>query len=274
LCLGLERAFPSRWDCEICCWPHREAKRRNREGEEPLQRHGIVLRREVVSVVIPESFPSELTTSQLFEEHYNSVTHRKCMMLLLSECHPDKFRHSFTSLLDPCVDSLRSKSHQETISRQLYLYLKKGQTGEGTQCLVSALKLLHKYTKIQATLSLVSCKQLCISLARTEPFEACPSFFNEEAVRLFLQNREQEWKRHKQAVLAGGNTYLIVSLVQSFLPEFTKPDWLTHTLRTPATRSSKRRRLEIADALPPWEPRPAAMLHQNNQGDNTDTSGS
>jgi hypothetical protein len=200
--------------------------------------------REETRLFIPES-PNALSHTELFELHYQSATHRRCVdFLVRCKSHSLSIKTRFSDFLDPLIENLISQVDRDLISRQMYLYLRNG----AAQPLASALTMLHSSMKreIQSLLTLACCKQLCVSLARVKPFDSPAAFSNEEEMRLFLCRRQDTWKQHKSAVLAGGQVGLIVSLVLPFLPEFVPTEFSDHLTEA---RPSKRPRTQETSSV-------------------------
>jgi hypothetical protein len=235
-CFGLEETHGSQWTCKICETAAFVVNKRNaRPGETPVP----VIHEEDTQLVIPESRTPARSNEDLFECHYQSPTHRRCVDILLkAPKHGSDWRSKAPDFLDPFIENLTSHADRAYIGEQMYWYLKQGHG----RFLASALTMLHgsMQQEIRSLLTLMCCKQLSISLARMDPFDSPTAFVNEEEIRSFPSRRQDAWKQHKTAVLAGGDVGLIVSLVLSFLPEFVPTEF---PVGLDDTRQSKRPRV-------------------------------
>jgi hypothetical protein len=222
LCLGLERNSESVWECMICGWVENGVESANKDrARENLPEIPTIV--EYAHRFVRKVRPSNQLA--LFESHYQSETHRRCVNAFLSANHPESMREKLARLLDPYAAQLATSSQRERVHSQLYLYVMKGSNIEATQCLISALSRLQACMKqdLVVPLALAVCKHLSLSLARKEKLEACPTFVDEDEMRSFLRGREDAWKRYKLSVLESGQVELIVSMVLPFVPEFTGP---------------------------------------------------
>jgi hypothetical protein len=242
LCMGLEQESPCKWQCEICSRIATAVDKQNAirsRWQPPIDR-------EHTRVDIPEPQPTADSLSERLESHYQSLTHKRCVVLLLGVefGHADDVRNKVADWLDPLVDSLTVCDDRDKISRQMYLYVRSGQNNvKSGEYLASALTLLHKsmQLEIRTALALASCKQLAIALARAEPLDSPTAFASEDDIRSFLLGRQDAWKRHKATVREGGRVNLIVLLVLPFLPEFVKPGF---AIASDSHQNAKRRRVQ------------------------------
>jgi importin subunit alpha-6/7 len=231
LCIGLEKQSPSVWECLIC-------KRISKSSEEERRRVGVrifdpVLQEDCVVKVGESSWASPPLLATL-ETHYQSNTHRRCVeafLLLGDQC--DEVRYKVTFWLEPFIACLPNSEQRGEIQELARKYRNRG--ADSTVCFANALIMLQTHMKREIEESIQ--ERFRVLIAKIEP----AVFLNEDEAKILLKDSQS---------FEGDHLNLVVSLVQEYLPEFSRPAFTAPTAKSLAERhfSALAKRIMITTA--------------------------
>jgi hypothetical protein len=115
---------------------------------------------------VHDADPSSPELSELFEAHFQSKTHRRCVDVFLLLPHNLELRREVSSWLDPLIKDLRPTRQCDEIADLVSQYTDSGYSVAYTQFLCKALLMLQAYMK--AELRALMVKKLSIEFAMTE----------------------------------------------------------------------------------------------------------
>jgi importin subunit alpha-6/7 len=216
LCLGLEKQSPSAWECLIC-------KRISKSSEEERRRVGVFIFDPVLQddcvVEVDESSGASPPFFTMFESHYQSNTHRRCVeaFLLLDQC--DEVRYKVTFWLEPFIACLACIERRGKIQELARKYRNRG--SDSTVCFANALIMLQTHMKREIEASIY--ERFRVVMAKIEP----AAFLNEDEAKILLSDRQS---------YEGDHLNLAVSLVLQYLPEFARPAFTAPTAKSIAER--------------------------------------
>jgi importin subunit alpha-6/7 len=209
LCLGLRQCCRV-WECRICDTV-------SSASEEDLDRVGIVLFDEIDPddcCVDDGSSASSSALSDLFEEHYQSETHRKCVEVFLLLPHSSGLRLEVASWLDPFVEALPRLEQRDEIQKILCQYAHSGSSVAFTPFLVKAVITLQAYLKAEIKVALQ--QQIFAALTHGDAVDSSSAFLCSES--------SQPIQDHSG--FQGDPVNLVASLVLQFLPDVSGPPFV------------------------------------------------
>jgi hypothetical protein len=167
---------------------------------------------ERVDCTVREADPPSLEVSELFEAHYQSKTHRRCVNVFLLLPHNRELRQEVSKWLNLSIKELPPAPQCDEIVALLSQYTRSGYSVVFTQFLCKALLMLQ--TCMKAELRVLLVKKLAIESAK---------IFGEEKSDVLLPSHTE---------FKGGLVSLTASLVLKFRPEFTEPSFEIPTAST------------------------------------------
>jgi importin subunit alpha-6/7 len=207
LYLGLQQRCRV-WECRICDTVSSASK-------EDLSCVGVILFDKIdpkdCRCVLEESPESSSALSDLFEEHYQSETHRKCVEVFLLLPHSSELRLEVANWLVPFFEVLPRVEQQDEIQMILYQYAHSGSSPAFNSFLANAVITLQAYLKAEIKGAL----QQHIA-ALTYPADSSLAFLCSDSSEPIQGHTEFQ----------GDPVNLVASLVLLYLPDFSGPPFV------------------------------------------------
>jgi importin subunit alpha-6/7 len=205
LYLGLEQKSPPIWECRIC------STVRSTPAEE-LGRQGVLFCQNIRKEDCLVEAPLASEQSKVFEAHYQSENHQRCVQAFLVIGHDDELRGITSRWLGPFVEQIPTKKASKDVSRKLYLYDKCGNTARATEYFAKALLLMHKERKLAIQASM---------------YEQLQRLF----VRASLIDSTPRHRTGQSSSSEGDSLDMVIFLVLPFLPEFAGKEFAVPSAR-------------------------------------------